>query len=640
MAIFYTETGSIANLQTSGSVQITGSLFLNGTSIYGITSSLFTSASISGSNTIIFTKGDNTSISTSISPTLQQVVNSGNTITSSIVVGSLNIPLSSTTASLRSTGSNSVELSGSGGGPTLYVGQLYSRTSSIATSFIINNNSNSFSSSIQGTVTGNRTLTIPDATGNIPININGFTANSFGVVTLPLSTYATTGSNSFTGSQYFSNLDFSSTNSGFLLTYNTSNGLMTYISSSILSVGAGAGGSDTQIQFNSGSQLSGNSAFRFIYTSQSLQQGIGVIASGIYSHAQGSGSVASGQYSHAEGRLTSASGDWSHAEGLGTIAAGPYQHVQGEYNISDTAQSAFIIGNGTSNLNRSNLVYASGSIFQITGSFITSGSGTFTNGLVVTGSLTLSSGSTEFQVLNTGVKLGNSGSDVHTVTGSLNITGSINSTGSISTQGNLSLYDNILLNYKTVSISNALFNFDAGQIISGALYVSGATQSGGSGHVLTYNTSSGQVTYIAISNPGGFATTGSNIFTGHQTINGNVTINGTASVYSLNTVYVTSSIIYSSGSNQFGDDSNDTQTLYGNVVVPTGSLTLTGSLNITGSLNFFSGSEQPVQIQNGVLILSQVSASLNFANDAAAAAGGVPLGGLYRNGNAISIRIV
>jgi hypothetical protein len=67
---------------------------------------------------------------------------------------------------------------------------------------------------------------------------------------------------------------------------------------------------------------------------------------------------------------------------------------------------------------------------------------------------------------------------------------------------------------------------------------------------------------------------------------------------------------------------------------------ISGSLNITGSLNFFSGSQQQLQIQNGILILSQVSASLDFANDAAAAAGGVPLGGLYRNGNAISIRIV
>jgi hypothetical protein len=35
-----------------------------------------------------------------------------------------------------------------------------------------------------------------------------------------------------------------------------------------------------------------------------------------------------------------------------------------------------------------------------------------------------------------------------------------------------------------------------------------------------------------------------------------------------------------------------------------------------------------------------VSQSLNFDNDTAAAAGGVPLGGLYRNGSFIQIRLV
>lgn len=44
-------------------------------------------------------------------------------------------------------------------------------------------------------------------------------------------------------------------------------------------------------------------------------------------------------------------------------------------------------------------------------------------------------------------------------------------------------------------------------------------------------------------------------------------------------------------------------------------------------------------VTNGFVVLSQVSQSLNFVDDAAAAAGGVPLGGLYRNGNFILIRI-
>jgi hypothetical protein len=44
-------------------------------------------------------------------------------------------------------------------------------------------------------------------------------------------------------------------------------------------------------------------------------------------------------------------------------------------------------------------------------------------------------------------------------------------------------------------------------------------------------------------------------------------------------------------------------------------------------------------ITNSYVVLTQVSASLNFVDDTAAAAGGVPLGGLYRNGNFILIRI-
>lgn len=58
----------------------------------------------------------------------------------------------------------------------------------------------------------------------------------------------------------------------------------------------------------------------------------------------------------------------------------------------------------------------------------------------------------------------------------------------------------------------------------------------------------------------------------------------------------------------------------------------TGSHAITGSLTISSGSSSP-------LILPIVSSSLNFADDTAAAAGGVPLGGIYRNGNVLSIRL-
>jgi hypothetical protein len=56
----------------------------------------------------------------------------------------------------------------------------------------------------------------------------------------------------------------------------------------------------------------------------------------------------------------------------------------------------------------------------------------------------------------------------------------------------------------------------------------------------------------------------------------------------------------------------------------------------TSGSNSFSGSQT---INGGYLILTQVSRSLNFVDDTAAAAGGVPLGGLYRSGNFILIRL-
>jgi hypothetical protein len=72
-----------------------------------------------------------------------------------------------------------------------------------------------------------------------------------------------------------------------------------------------------------------------------------------------------------------------------------------------------------------------------------------------------------------------------------------------------------------------------------------------------------------------------------------------------------------------------------------------GLLNLTGSTsngiityNGFGGDVQNnLKVQSGYVILNQVSSSLNFLDDDAAAAGGVPLGGLYRNGNFILIRI-
>lgn len=97
-------------------------------------------------------------------------------------------------------------------------------------------------------------------------------------------------------------------------------------------------------------------------------EGVNTVASGDHSHTEGENTAASGRGAHAEGYYTSASGNYSHAEGYYTIANGSYQHVQGQYNAPSSIQSAFIVGNGVDDSNRSNLIFAAGNEVQITGS--------------------------------------------------------------------------------------------------------------------------------------------------------------------------------------------------------------------------------------------------------------------------------
>ena len=67
----------------------------------------------------------------------------------------------------------------------------------------------------------------------------------------------------------------------------------------------------------------------------------------------------------------------------------------------------------------------------------------------------------------------------------------------------------------------------------------------------------------------------------------------------------------------------------GIALITTGSAIIEGGADIIGPLNH----------SKGTVVLTKVSESFNFANDTDAGSGGVPLGGLYRNGNDIKIRI-
>jgi hypothetical protein len=84
------------------------------------------------------------------------------------------------------------------------------------------------------------------------------------------------------------------------------------------------------------------------------------------------------------------------------------------------------------------------------------------------------------------------------------------------------------------------------------------------------------------------------------TFNGNLTLNGTASISTL----VVNQTQYSSGSNQLGDAANDTQTLYGSVIIPTGSLTVTGSVRFRGSGSSSATNALTVQNNSGTTLLN------------------------------------
>ena len=99
------------------------------------------------------------------------------------------------------------------------------------------------------------------------------------------------------------------------------------------------GGSDTEIQYNSGGSFAGSSNFTYngttVFLTGSFSQGNAAVTSGIESHAEGFQTTASGDYSHAEGRATTASGDFSHAEGAtGTTASGDFSHAEGDGSVA------------------------------------------------------------------------------------------------------------------------------------------------------------------------------------------------------------------------------------------------------------------------------------------------------------------
>jgi hypothetical protein len=210
-------------------------------------------------------------------------------------------------------------------------------------------------------------------------------------------------------------------------------------------------------------------------------------AIGNYSHAEGDFTQAKGDYSHAEGQETIASGSYSHAEGYGTIALGDRQHVTGQYNFVSPVQSAFIVGNGTDNNNRSNLIYAHDSTVEITGSLEVNGG--ITGSLQGTASYALQALSSSYSFTSSYVENAQTASYVTTAQTASYVLNAISSSFSTTASyANQALSSSYALTASYLDNYIPPFPFTGSAIISGSLEVTGSL-SVSDGTYLKLNTS-------------------------------------------------------------------------------------------------------------------------------------------------------
>jgi hypothetical protein len=192
------------------------------------------------------------------------------------------------------------------------------------------------------------------------------------------------------------------------------------------------------------------------------------------------------------------------------------------------------------------------------------------------------------------------------ITGSLTVLGGINATitGS-ATSASYVEYSNVANKPTLVSGSEQVsFNgiIDKPTLVSGSEQI---TYSGLSGIPSGIVSSSTQITGYNI-----FATTGSNQFDGSQAITGSLTVTGQVVAQTLNVQQVTSSIVYSSGSNIFGNTLGNTQQF-------TGSVSVTGSLTVAGTGTFssnglFGGSSAISGLAGGISVNGSTNSGINF----------------------------
>jgi hypothetical protein len=178
-----------------------------------------------------------------------------------------------------------------------------------------------------------------------------------------------------------------------------------------------------------------------------------------------------------------------------------------------------------------------------TGSFTNVGNATIDGDLTVTGTVTAQEMRTEFNnssvVFESGsTKFGDTIDDQHSFTGSLEIEGSFTgSDGRIDDWGSIS----------GSLASNLKFSSDASASLAADIVANSASLAAD----ITANSASAAATYL-------LNTT--------DTFAGDLTVTGRINAVEINTTYVSSSILYNSGSNIFGDAASDVHIFTGSIV--------------------------------------------------------------------------
>jgi len=240
--------------------------------------------------------------------------------------------------------------------------------------------------------------------------------------------------------------------------------------------------------------------------------------------------------------------------------------------LAQTANTASYILNAVSSSYASASTSAS---FASTSSFIT----TLNQNVVITGSLTVFTGSSiEFQVTNTGIKIGNNITDTHTVTGSLGISGSVtatNFTGSLfgtSSWATNALTSSYILQAVSASYASGSTSASYASASTSASFATQAANATTASYILQAVSAS----YASSSTSASFASTASSA--------DNFLVRGTLTAQTIVAQVITSSTDFVTGSTRFGSIISNTHQFTGSVSV-SGSITVVNGVinNLTAS---------------------------------------------------------